>query len=333
MTGKPVQNAATILAHARSVLQIEADGILQLRDKLDANFERLVNLILKRTGRLIVTGIGKSGIIGRKFVATFNSTGTRAVFLHPVEAMHGDLGIVCPDDVVLALSNSGETDELNLLLPSLKAIGCPIVGFTGNPRSTLARSSDIVIDVGVEKEACPMGLAPTASTTALLAVGDALAVVLIQKKHFKSADFRKNHPAGALGQRLSKQVSDFMLTEPLPLILEDASMMECIKTMDRVSIGVGLVVKPDRTLIGIITDGDLRRTIAADLAIPKLAVKDLMTRKPKTVRQDAPAYDALNLMETFEITVLPVVDAGGVVVGVLHLHDILGKGSFKFNGT
>jgi len=323
----------SILEQAKNVLQLEADGILKLVDRIDDSFVRLVDLVCGSTGRLIVAGIGKSGIIGRKFVATFNSTGTRAMFLHPVEAMHGDLGMVCPDDILLALSNSGETDELNILLPSIRSIGCKIVAFTGNPHSTLARHSDVVIDVGVEKEACPMGLAPTTSTTALLAMGDALAVVLINEKHFKSSDFKRIHPGGALGQRLSMRVSDFMMTQLLPTVPENEGMETVIAVIDRVGIGVALVIKPDLTLSGIITDGDIRRLLARGEAVFDLSARDVMTPKPKTVRQTAPAYDALNIMESFEITVLPVTDINGVVLGVVHLHDILGKGSFKFNGN
>jgi arabinose-5-phosphate isomerase len=321
-----------ILNNAKSVLRLEAEGILNLVDRVGDDFVRLVDLICNSTGRLIVAGIGKSGIIGRKFVATFNSTGTRAMFLHPVEAMHGDLGMVCPDDILLALSNSGETDELNILLPSIRSIGCRIAAFTGNRESTLAKNSDLVIDVGVAKEACPMGLAPTTSTTALLAMGDALAVVLIDQKHFKSSDFKRFHPGGALGQRLSMHVSDFMMSESMPTVNEDDVMAAVIAVMDRAGIGVAMVVKPDRTVSGIITDGDIRRLLARGKDLFAMSARQVMTPKPKTVRQTLPAYDALNLMEAFEITVLPVVDINGVVLGVLHLHDILGKGSFKFNG-
>ena len=202
----------TIIEDAIEVLKLEADGILNLIDRIDHNFTDMVELIYNATGRVIVAGIGKSGIVGRKIVATLTSTGTRALFLHPVEAMHGDLGMVCKDDVVVALSNSGETSELNILLPSIRALGCKIIAMTGNPNSTLAKNSDIVINVGVAKEACPMGLAPTTSTTALLAMGDALAVVLINKRNFKSTDFKKFHPGGSLGQRLLSRVRDLMLT-------------------------------------------------------------------------------------------------------------------------
>ena len=200
----------TIIEQAIDVLKIEAAGILKLTQSINDQFAEMVQLIFHSTGRLIVSGIGKSGIIGRKIVATLNSTGTRSLFLHPVEAMHGDLGIVSPDDIFLALSNSGKTDELNVLLPSIRNIGCKVIAFTGDPESTLAEYSDIIIDVSVDIEACPLGLAPTASTTALLAMGDALAVVLINMKNFNPADFKKIHPAGVLGQRLTSRVRDIM---------------------------------------------------------------------------------------------------------------------------
>ncbi len=223
-----------IIKQAVEVLKIEAEGILSLTDRIDHCFVEMVEAICHSKGRLIIGGIGKSGIVGRKIVATLNSTGTRAIFLHPVEAMHGDLGMVSADDIFLALSNSGETDELNILLPSIRNIGCKIIAFTGNENSTLAKNSDIVIDVGVKKEACPLGLAPTASTTALLAMGDALAVILINKKHFNSSDFKKIHPGGALGQRLSGNVKDIMLTgDAVPYVFEDDTMERAVKEMNR----------------------------------------------------------------------------------------------------
>jgi len=321
-----------IIKEAIEVLKIEADGILSLTDRIDHCFVEMVETIYNSKGRLIIGGIGKSGIIGRKIVATLNSTGTRAIFLHPVEAMHGDLGMVCADDIFLALSNSGETDELNLLLPSIHNIGCKIIAFTGNKDSTLAKQSDIVIDVGVKKEACPLGLAPTASTTALLAMGDALAVILINRKHFNSSDFKKIHPGGSLGQRLSRNVEDIMLTgDAVPYIFEGDTMERAVKEMNRPGLGVTFVLKADNTLIGIITDGDLRRAIAEKKAIYEMSVKDFMTRNPRMIRPDSPAYDALNIMEKYEITVLPVTDPDKKVLGILHLHDILGKGAFKFN--
>lgn len=323
-----------VLDEAIEVLKIEAQGIRNLIDRIDDNFAKMVELIYQCPGRVIVSGIGKSGIVGRKIVATLTSTGTRALFLHPVEAMHGDLGMVSSNDIFLALSNSGETDELNLLIPSIRNIGCCIVAFTGNRTSTLAKYSDIVIDVGVEKEACPLGLAPTASTTALLAMGDALAVVLINKRQFKSSDFKKFHPGGSLGQRLSTQVKDMMLTGPsIPQVPVESTLEAALEEIDRLEMGVTLVVTPNNTLAGIITDGDIRRLVTQKRAIYDMQVKDIMTPTPRTLPPDAPAYDALNIMEKYQITVLPIISGSGKVQGILHLHDVLGKGSFKFNGT
>ena len=227
-----------ILTSAKAVLKLESESILKLIDHLDDGFVQMVELILKCKGRVVIVGIGKSGIIARKISATLNSTGTRSLFLHPVEAMHGDLGIVGAEDIVLALSASGETDELNILLPIIHKIGCPIIAFTGNPGSTLARNADVVIDVGVEKEACPLGLAPTSSTTAMLAMGDALAVVLIERKQFKCDDFKRFHPGGALGQRLAGSVSDIMLTGGnIPCIKTQTSLHEAISEMNRHNLG------------------------------------------------------------------------------------------------
>ena len=323
-----------IIKEAIKVLKIEAEGILGLIDRIDDNFPKMVELICRSNGRLIISGIGKSGLVGRKIVATLNSTGTRSLFLHPSEAMHGDLGMVDPDDIFLALSNSGETEELNSLIPSIRKIGCTTIAFTGNKTSTLAKQSDITIDVGVEREACPMGLAPTASSTALLAMGDVLAVALINKKHFKSSDFKKIHPGGILGQRLSSNVQDLMLTgSSIPQVPEGSTLEDAVKEINRLELGVTLVIKSDRTLVGIITDGDLRRLIADKKSIVDLTVEDVMTKNPRTVMPNSPAYDALNMMEKHQITVLPITTAKGKVKGILHLHDILGKGEFKFNGT
>lgn len=322
-----------IINEAIEVLKIEAEGILKLIDRIDNRFAEMVELVYSSKGRLIVGGIGKSGIVGRKIVATLNSTGTRSFFLHPVEAMHGDLGGVCKDDIFLALSNSGETDELNVLVPIISKIGCKVIAFTGNKNSTLARHSDIVIDVGVEKEACPLGLAPTASTTALLAMGDALAVVLINKRHFMPSDFRKIHPGGILGQRLSSKVKDIMIKgESLPLVYEGVSLYEAICKVDSGGLGAAIVLKEDNTLTGIITDGDIRRTVAKNRPIYELKTEDVMTKNPRRADPDSPAYDALYLMEKFQITVLPITDSANKIMGILHLHDILGKGSFRFNG-
>lgn len=323
-----------VLQEATEVLRIEAEGILNLIDRLDQHFADMVDLIYHTTGRVIVAGIGKSGIIGRKIVATLNSTGTRSLFLHPVEAMHGDLGMVSKHDVFLALSNSGETDELNILIPSIKNLGCKVVTLTANTTSTLAQCSDIVVDVGVKREACPMGLAPTASTTALLAMGDALAVVLINKNAFKSSDFKKFHPGGSLGHRLSTKVKDMMLTgSAVPRIPLDSSMEAALKEIDRLEIGATLVITHEGTLAGIITDGDIRRLVAGKSEIFSLPVSEVMTRSPRTLGPESLAFDALNLMEKHQITVLPITNDRGEIQGILHLHDILGKGQFKFNGN
>jgi len=323
-----------IIKEAIKVLKIEAEGILGLVDRIDDNFPKMVELICSSKGRLIISGIGKSGLVGRKIVATLNSTGTRSLFLHPAEAMHGDLGMVDSNDIFLALSNSGETDELNSLIPSIRKIGCTTIVFTGDKTSTLAKQSDIIIDVSVEREACPMGLAPTASSTALLAMGDALAVALLNKKHFKSSDFKKIHPGGILGQRLSSDVQDIMLTgTSIPQVPEGSILEDAVIEINRLELGVTLIIRSDKTLVGIITDGDLRRLIADKKSIVDLTVEDVMTKNPRTVTPNSPAYDALNMMEKHQITVLPITNNKGKVQGILHLHDILGKGEFKFNGT
>jgi arabinose-5-phosphate isomerase len=323
-----------IIKQVKEVLKIEAESILELADKIDDNFVKLVEEIYESSGRVIISGIGKSGLIGKKIAATLNSTGTRSIFLHPVEAMHGDLGIVGSEDIFLAMSNSGETEELNALIPSIKEIGCKIIGFTGNIKSTLANISNIVIDVGVKKEACPMGLVPTSSTTALLSIGDALAVSLIHKRRFGQKDFRKFHPAGNLGKRLSCKVYDIMLKEnTAPKIFEGSFLKTAVNIMDKSKLGLVLILKNDETLAGIITDGDLRRFIVKHEHIPDFSlikVEEIMTENPHTLSSDILAYDALNLMEEHQITSLPIIDANRKLQGILHLHDIFGKGKFRF---
>ncbi|MFP3868237.1 MAG: SIS domain-containing protein [Desulfobacteraceae bacterium] len=321
-----------LLQLAREVLTIEAEGIFGLIQKLDHNFVQAVEMVLAAKGRLIMTGIGKSGIVARKLVATFNSTGTPALFLHPVEAMHGDLGMVSAQDVVLALSNSGETNELTILLPSIERLGVPLIALTGRRQSTLARHSAVVIDVGVPREACPLGLAPTASTTAALAMGDALAVALLTQRGFKSSDFRRFHPGGSLGERLSLAISEVMLTgDRLPLSRPSQSLREAIVEMDRKGLGTTLVVEDQQVLQGIITDGDLRRALKKYSNLLDKKVYDIMTPSPQTIGPQALASQALELMEHQAITVLPVVDDQSQVVGIIHLHDLLGRGKFKFN--
>ncbi len=321
-----------IIAEAVAVLKIEAEGLLNLVNRLDDSFIQMVNMIYACRGRVLVAGIGKSGLIGRKIVATLNSTGTRSVFLHPVEALHGDLGLVASEDIFIALSTSGETEEINMLVPSIRQLGSTVIAFTGRSDSTLARQSDIVIDVKVDREACPMGLAPTASSTALLAMGDALAVSLIHRRGFNSSDFKKFHPGGALGQRLACQVADIMLTdERIPQVKQGTIMREALSVINTKKLGATLVLDESKRLTGIITDGDVRRAIAKQDAIWTLEVESVMTHNPKSIRMDTPAYDALRLMEAKEITVLPIVSEDGLVCGILHLHDILGKGEFRLN--
>jgi arabinose-5-phosphate isomerase len=324
----------SVLEQAREVLRTEAEGIVQLCERIDEGFSRLVDRIYQCRGRVIIAGIGKSGLIARKIVATLNSTGTRSIFLHPVEAMHGDLGMVSKEDIFIALSNSGETDELNILLPSIRGAGCPVIAFTGNPHSTLARESDQVIDVGVEKEACPLNMAPTASTTAQLAMGDALAVVLISKRQFTTHDFKKFHPGGSLGRRLALQAAEIMLTgDAVPAVSEGTRMQTALAVLDEKRLGVVLVLDPEGKLSGIITDGDVRRMVVRDTAPTDQPVEALMVRGPKAVSRRTQLYEALNLMERNQITVLPVLEGDGRVAGILHLHDILGKGAVRFNGA
>ncbi|MFA5902512.1 MAG: KpsF/GutQ family sugar-phosphate isomerase [Desulfobacula sp.] len=323
-----------IIDQAKEVLKIEADSISRLIHTINSSFEELVNSILNSSGRVIISGIGKSGLIGKKIAATLLSTGTNSIFLHPVEALHGDLGMVCKDDVFIAISNSGETTELIQLLPLIREIGCRLAGFTGNTGSTMAKLCDMVIDTGVEKEACPFNMAPTSSTTAQLAMGDALAVVLITKKKFKKSDFMKSHPGGALGQRLSCLVREIMFeSSAAPWVPIGSSMDKAIQEMDKFRLGAVLVLDDENKLKGIITDGDIRHCIAKDQSnFITRSVDLVMTPKPHSLHADSFLYEALNLMEKFEITVLPVVDEQNKLEGLLHLHDILGKGSFKFNG-
>lgn len=323
-----------IIEKAKEVLKIEAASILKLTHNINASFEDLVNVICGSSGRVIISGIGKSGLIGKKIVATLISTGTNSMFLHPVEALHGDLGMVSKDDVFIAISNSGETNELNQLLPVIKTIGCKLAGFTGRSDSSLAKFCDIVIDTGVEKEACPFNMAPTASTTAQLAMGDALAVVLITKKKFKKSDFMKSHPGGMLGQRLSCRVGEIMFeASTAPWVLTGSSMSLAIKEMDKFRLGAVIVLDKEKKLKGIITDGDIRHCMAKNQHdLNTQSVDTVMTQNPQTLSAQSFLYDALNLMEKYLITVLPIVDKHNRLDGLLHLHDILGKGSFQFNG-
>ncbi len=323
-----------IIDKAKEVLKIEADSILNLTNSINAVFEELVNTICSSNGRVIITGIGKAGLIGKKIVATLISTGTNSIFLHPVEALHGDLGMVSKDDIVIAISNSGETIELNQLLPVIKDIGCKIAGFTGKPESSMTKFCDMVIDTGVEKEACPLNMAPTSSTTAQLAMGDALAVVLITMKNFNRNDFMKSHPGGVLGQRLSCRVGEIMFkAATAPCIQSGSSMSQAVKEMDKFALGAVIVLDENKKLRGIITDGDIRHCIANNQdELQAKSVDSIMSENPHALNADAFLYEALNLMEKYQITVLPIKDNDNRLEGILHLHDILGKGSFQFNG-
>jgi arabinose-5-phosphate isomerase len=315
------------IERAKEVLKIEADSIARLIDKVDASFSKAVDIIYKSKGRVIVTGIGKSGLIGKKIVATLTSTGTQAMFLHPVEGMHGDLGIVTKDDVLLAISNSGETDELNMIIESIRTIGARLIAFTGNLSSTLATASDIVIDVGVEREACPFGLAPTSSSTAALAMGDALAVALIEKRNFNEKDFYKLHPGGSLGLRLRARVRDVMIKgAQIPKVHSGTMVMTAIEEMDRKNKGFVLVTDSRNHLIGILTDGDVRRFIRKGQDFRDKKIDDLMTPTPKTIDEQASLARTIEYMQREEITTLVVVNGKNLLRGYIHLHDILGRG-------
>jgi arabinose-5-phosphate isomerase len=320
-----------LLNRAKEILQIEKLGLEEVSKNLDSSFAQALELILNIKGRVVVTGVGKSGIIGRKISATLSSTGTPSFFLHPVEALHGDLGMVTPEDILLALSYSGNTLEVCELASILKKRNIKIISLTGNPESRLAKLSDIVINTKVPKEACPFDLAPTTSTTATLALGDALAICLFELKGLGSEDFRKNHPGGSLGERLKVKVKEIMLTgEKIPVVPEGTLLEEAIVEIDRKRLGCVLITNPLGTLIGIITDGDLRRIFLKYKTYSNLKVEEVMTKNPKVIEENRLASEALEMMEKYLITVLPVINYDQKLVGILHLHDILGKGTFKF---
>jgi len=320
------------LALAREVLDIEAAGLLRVRDALDDGFVEALEMLAECTGRVVVSGLGKSGLVGRKIAATLSSTGTPSFFLHPVEGAHGDLGMLREGDVALTISNSGETDELNAILPTLRASGVRIIALTGKRNSTMARLADVVIDAEVEREACPLGLAPTASTTAALAVGDALAVCLIEWKSFDAADFRRCHPGGALGQRLSMCVADLMRAENVPTVTMDATWADALAVLNDGGLGALAVTGEDGRLMGFVSDGDVRRILHRGGADLKTPVAELMTPDPSSVTAQATAASVLDLMEAKAITVVPIVDDGHRLTGMVHLHDLLGKGLLKFSG-
>lgn len=312
---------------AKDVLDIEAKAILRLKNNIGDDFDKAVDILYNCKGRVIVTGMGKSGLIGKKIAATMSSTGTPAYFLHPAESTHGDSGVITRNDVIIAISNSGETQELLNLLPLIKRFGCEMIGMTGNLNSTLAKTSEVTLDISVEREACPLGKAPTASTTATLAMGDALAVCLMEKKGFTKEDFLMYHPSGKLGKGLTYKVRDLMITgDKMPVVADDETFTDVINTISEYKLGMAMVVDSDRKLSGVLTDGDIRRTVIKYHDISKLRIKDVMTSNPKRITSDAYAASALNLMEKFSITALAVVDENNVPVGVIHVHDLLRAG-------
>ena len=319
--GRPNANALEL---ARTVLRIEAQAVAALVDRLDEGFLRAVNLLLNCRGRVVVSGVGKSGHVGRKIAATMASTGTPAMFVHASEAAHGDLGMITRSDVLVALSYSGETAELLTIVPTLKREGTPLVAITGNVGSSLARYADVHLDVRVDKEACPLNLAPTSSTTAMLALGDALAVACLDARGFGPADFARSHPAGALGRRLLTYVSDVMRTgDRIPRVTVDTSLLDALREISSKQLGMTAVLDAEGRLQGIFTDGDLRRLLerAADVRNVKLA--DVMTRSPLTIAPDVLAAEAAQLMDQRKKNQLLVVDASGALVGALHMHDLM----------
>jgi arabinose-5-phosphate isomerase len=311
---------AVDLALARKVLQTEASAILALLGRLDERFEKAVRLLLDCRGRVIVTGMGKSGIICRKIAATLSSTGTPAFFLHPAEAIHGDLGVITSDDVVLALSSSGETEELIRLLETIKRLGARLIAMTGNCESTLSKAAEVALDCGVSEEACPMNLVPTASTTAALALGDALAMTLLVAKGFSEEEFAHLHPGGKLGKRLMRVEQLMHAGDKVPLVRTTTPMKDVIYEMTRKGLGMTSVVDDGGRLVGIITDGDLRRHMTESLEIAECTAGEMMTRNPITVAPKMFAVETLNIMEQRKITVVIVVDEAHRVLGVLHLH-------------
>jgi len=308
---------------AREVLRIEANAVTALAERIDGTFTQAVELILASPGRVIVSGIGKSGHIARKIAATMASTGTPAYFVHAAEAVHGDLGMITHDDVLIAISNSGANDELLTIVPLIKRQGGKLIAITGNADSPLAREADVHLDASVAEEACPLNLAPTASTTAALALGDALAVALLDARGFGAEDFARSHPGGALGRKLLTHVSDVMKTgADMPVVEASATLAAALLEMTRASMGMVIIVDAARHVAGIFTDGDLRRAIERVGDLRTAAVADVMTRQPRAIAPERLAVEAVEMMERFKTFVLPVTDATGMLVGALNMHDL-----------
>ena len=319
-----------MLEHAQDVLRMEAEAILELVPRIDENFAAAVKLILECEGRTVITGMGKSGLIGRKMAATLASTGTPSFYLHPAEGIHGDLGMVTAADVVIALSNSGETGEVLNILPSLRRIGAKIIAMVGNANSTLGKNADVVLDVGVSKEACPLGLAPTSSTTAALAYGDALALALLKKHNFTASQFAIFHPGGSLGRKLLLTVGNIMHKgDENPTVLADTTVQDALFVITDKGLGAVSVVDEQGIMQGVLTDGDIRRGLSKGVDFLQRPVRELMTANPKTITEDKLAAQALHLMESNKpkpITVLPVLDENRKVIGLLHMTDLVRQG-------
>lgn len=319
-------DAAQLRALGLAVVAVEANAVTTLSERIDQHFAHACEQILRCTGRVVVIGMGKSGHIGGKIAATLASTGTPAFFVHPGEASHGDLGMIIERDVVLALSNSGETTEILTILPLIRRLGVPLITLTGNPNSTLAREATVNLDVSVAKEACPLGLAPTASTTAALVMGDALAIALLQARGFTEEDFARSHPGGSLGRRLLLRISDIMHTgDSVPRVSHDALLSAALVEMTRKGLGMTAVLD-ESGLVGIFTDGDLRRTLDRGVDVHHTPIEQVMTRKCRTIRPDRLAAEALREMETHKINALLVVDENRQLVGALNMHDLLRAG-------
>lgn len=316
-----------IISKGKEVIRIEGEAVLNLIDSIDNNFAKTVKLIYDSKGRVVFTGMGKSGIIARKIVATMNSTGTAAIYMHPTDALHGDLGMVRKDDTVILISKSGNTEELHQLIPMLKRIGVTVIGMLGEPNSKIAKDCDCVLNVGVKEEACPHDLAPTASTTVSLVMGDALAIALLELRGFTIEDFALLHPGGSLGKRLSLKISEIMIKgKDIPVVNEDASIKDTILEITSKRLGTTCVIDNQGILTGVITDGDLRRLLERTLDIKNLTAVELMTRKPKTISKDFLASFAIQQMEKFNITSLIVVDNSNKPEGMIHLHDLVKLG-------
>ncbi|MCH8262867.1 MAG: KpsF/GutQ family sugar-phosphate isomerase [Proteobacteria bacterium] len=318
------QEQEKLLALGRAVISTETEALENLLERIDENFVQACLYILDCKGRVVVLGMGKSGHIGSKIAATLSSTGSPAFFVHPGEASHGDLGMIKDDDVVLALSNSGETDEIITLLPVIKRLGVPLITLTGNADSMLAKTASVNIDVGVEKEACPLGLTPTASTTAALAMGDALAIALLEARGFGAEDFAIAHPGGMLGRRLLLHVGDIMHGgEELPAVLEDTLLSETLLVMTQMGLGSAAIIDEENCVLGVFTDGDLRRALDNNIDVHKTVVSKVMTRNYKSINKDCLAAEALAIMEDNRINALPVVNAENKLIGLLNMHDLL----------